>query len=141
MSVTHCALSGQPLIDPVVSVKTGHVYERSAITKYIQSTGRCPITNVELSLPDIISLQANPSAKPRPLSQNSIPGLIDAFKNEWDAVVIETHELKKYIDVLRQELSHSLYQYDAACRVIARLVKEKDELVHALQELNKEDKE
>mmetsp|Transcript_32438 Transcript_32438/g.32139 ORF Transcript_32438/g.32139 Transcript_32438/m.32139 type:complete len:83 (-) Transcript_32438:198-446(-) len=82
MSVTHCALSGQPLIDPVVSVKTGHVFERSAITKYIQSTGRCPITNVELSLSDIISLQANPSAKPRPLSQNSIPGLIDAFKNE-----------------------------------------------------------
>lgn len=82
MSVTHCAISGQALIDPVVSVKSGHVFERSTITKYIQTTGRCPITNTELSLSDIISLQSNPASKPRPLSQNSIPGLIEAFQNE-----------------------------------------------------------
>ena len=51
--------------------------------------------------------------------------------------MLETHGIKKQNDLLKQELSHALYQYDAACRVIARLVKEKDQLVSALQELSK----
>ena len=137
MSITHCGLSGNVLTDPVVCIKTGHVYEKSVITQHINQTGRCSITNCQLSLSDIIPLQVSPAAKPKPLSHSSVPGLLSALQEEWNSTVLETYSMKKQIDLLRQELSHSLYQYDAACRVIARILKEKEQLVSALQELSK----
>jgi pre-mRNA-processing factor 19 len=58
--------------------------------------------------------------------------MLSTFQTEWDAVMLETFNLKKNLDVTRQQLSLALYQHDAACRVIARVVKERDEARSAL---------
>ncbi len=127
MALNICSISGNPIEDPVVSKKTGHLFEKRLITKYIESTGECPITHQSMTLDDIISLQVGKTIKPRPVNSTSIPNLISIFQNEWDALMLETFSLKSHLETVRQELSHALYQHDAACRVIARLIRERDE--------------
>lgn len=67
-----------------------------------------------------------PAAPPRPPTHSSIPALLTALQNEWDALVLETFTLKQQYNSTRQELSYALYSQDAASRVIARLMRERD---------------
>lgn len=121
------SVSGDVPQDPVLSASSGHIFERRLIEKYILEHGACPITGQSLKLSDLISVKTmNPAIKPRPVSATSIPSLIALFQNEWDALMLESFSLKKQLDMTKQELSHALYQYDAACRVIAKLLKEKE---------------
>jgi len=70
--------------------------------------------------------QSATAPKPRPSPAASVPGLIGLFRDEWDALALETHQLRASLHSARQELAHALYQHDAALRVIARLVRERD---------------
>lgn len=54
-----CAISGEPPQDAVVSQKSGHVYERRLIIKYIEENGTEPITGDKLEETDLISIQAS----------------------------------------------------------------------------------
>lgn len=84
----------------------------------LQETGRCPVTDEPLEQDDLLPLSTSKAIKPRPTPATSIPGLLSLFQNEWDATVLETHQLRRALQETRQELSHALYQHDAATRVI-----------------------
>jgi pre-mRNA-processing factor 19 len=130
-----CAISGQVPRDPVFAVATGHVYERQLIEKSLNGeSGCCPVTGLAVSLSDLISVKSNPAIAPRPPSATSITNMLQLFQSEWDAVLLETHTLKKQLYQTQQQLSQSLYQNDAANRVIAKLLKERDDLRSKLAE-------
>jgi len=129
-----------------VSRKTGTLFEKRLIHTHLESDARCPVTGEDMDKEDLVEINSGKSnisangkintvAKPRPLTATSIPGLIGLFQNEWDELMLETYTLKKHLDATRQELSQALYQHDAACRVIARLLRERDEARQGLQKL------
>jgi pre-mRNA-processing factor 19 len=126
MSTIVCAISGNAAEHPVFSPKTGYVYEKGLITKQIYSSGRCPVSKEELTKDDLVDVQCNKTVRPRPATATSIPGMLTLLQSEWDAIMSEQYELKSQLDTSRKQLSHALYQHDAACRVIARLIRERD---------------
>ena len=129
-----CAISGVAPEEPVVSTKSGHLFERSVVEKYIESTGKCPVTAEPLELGDLLGLKSSTAVKPRPVAATSIPGMLTLLQNEWDALMLEQFTAKSQLDTVRQELGRALYEHDAACRVIARLIKERDDARAALSE-------
>ncbi|KAJ1963130.1 hypothetical protein IWQ62_003312 [Dispira parvispora] len=128
-----CAISGEVPEVPVVSTKTGHVFEKRLILKHLEQHDTCPITGSELSVDDLVEVKSEPSVtKPRPPTLTSIPSLLSVFQEEWDTLMLETFTLKQKYQQARQELAQALYQNDASCRVIARLLKERDAAREAL---------
>lgn len=73
--------------------------------------------------------------RPRPPTLTSIPSLLSVFQNEWDALALESYNLRQQLGQTRQELATALYQHDAAVRVIARLTRERDEARDALSKV------
>ncbi|KNC54949.1 uncharacterized protein AMSG_10191 [Thecamonas trahens ATCC 50062] len=134
-----CSLSNTVAKEPVVDPATGYVYEKRLIGQHLESDGRCPHTGNPLGMDQLIEVVAPKTAfaAPRPPSANSIPGMLAAFQAEWDAVMLESFQVKQALLATRQELAHALYKNDAAARVIARLVRERDEARAALTALNK----
>ena len=128
MSFNICALSGNIIEIPVVSKTTGHVFEKRLIEKHIDVTGQCPITGKEMTKDELLDITISKGEKPRTITGSSIPGILTSLQNEWDTLMLETFNMKQQLDLTRQELSHSLYQHDASCRVISRLIKERDEI-------------
>ncbi|XP_027363333.1 pre-mRNA-processing factor 19 homolog 2-like isoform X1 [Abrus precatorius] len=123
----NCSISGEVPEEPVVSKNSGLLFEKRLIERHISDYGKCPITGEPLTMDDIVPVKTGKIVKPRPIQAASIPGMIGMFQNEWDGLMLSNFALEQQLHTARQELSHALYQHDAACRVIARLKKERDE--------------
>ncbi|XP_004134043.1 pre-mRNA-processing factor 19 [Cucumis sativus] len=121
----NCSISGEIPEEPVVSRNSGLLFEKRLIERHILDYGKCPVTGEPLSIDDIVPIKTGKIVKPRQAA--SIPGMLGMFQNEWDVLVLSNFALEQQLHTARQELSHALYQHDAACRVIARLKKERDE--------------
>jgi pre-mRNA-processing factor 19 len=123
-----CAISGVAPEDPVASRVSGHVFSNRLILAALDASGgKCPITGKDLSADDLLPLVLPEVPRPVPASASTLPGLLKHMQAEWDALILDSHAVRKALANTRQELAHALYQYDAATRVIARVVEERDE--------------
>lgn len=131
-----CAISGEQPVDPVVSPSSGAIFERKHIVNYLATSTTDPILNKPLAVKDLILIKPDPVfVPPKPTSLTSIPTLLATFQTEWDALALETFSLRKQLYNARQELSTALYQQDAAIRVAANAIKDRDEARAALEQL------
>lgn len=138
MSFNICSLTGNLIEEPVVSRLTGHVFEKNIIEKYISNFGKCPISQNPMTENDIIKLNTQKFQIPKTIKENSVGGLFSDLQDGMQNLLKETYDLKKQVDNGREELSHSLYQYDASLRVISKLIKERDNIIQEINEMRDE---
>lgn len=119
-----------------LTVCAGNVFERRLIEAYVAENGTDPVNGEELSVDDLIDLKQSRLVKPRPPQITSVPALLSTFQNEWDAIALETFQLRQQLAETRQELSTALYYNDSAQRVIARIQKEREEARDALSRVS-----
>ena len=135
-----CAISQQTPDEPVVSPLSGCVFEKRLIAKYISEYGKDPITNEPLNEDQLIEIkQFQKVVKPKLPSVTSIPDLLGQLRDEWDACMLDSYELKDDLLKTKRELSNALYQLEASYRVIARLKNQVDELQLKLRQENEPD--
>lgn len=115
--------------------RAGNVFEKRLIESYIAEHGTDPVNGEDLAVDDLVELKQSRVVRPRPPTLTSIPALLASFQNEWDALILETYQLKQQLAETRQELSTALYYNDSAEKVIARLQKERDEARDALSKI------
>lgn len=125
----------QPLDGRTLTHAPGNVFEKRLIEKYIEEHGKDPISGEDLALDDLLPIKTARIVRPRPPTLTSIPALLSTFQNEWDALALETFNLREQLTRTREELATALYQHDAAVRVIARLTRERDEARDALSKV------
>ncbi|KAM4062672.1 prp19/Pso4-like domain-containing protein [Hirsutella rhossiliensis] len=130
-----CGISGEAPQEPVVSKKSGVVYEKRLIENYINERGTEPGTGQALAPEDLLPVKSSAVVRPRPPTMTSIPALLATFQNEWDTMALETYNLREQLARTREELVMALYQHDAAVRVIARLTRERDEARESLSKV------
>ncbi|KAI0127302.1 WD40-repeat-containing domain protein [Xylariales sp. AK1849] len=131
-----CALSGEAPQEPVISKVSGNIFEKRLIEKYIEENSKDPVTGEDLAIDDLLPVKSSRVVRPRPPTLTSIPALLSTFQNEWDALALETYNLREQLTRTREELSTALYQHDAAVRVIARLTSERDEARDSLSRVS-----
>ena len=95
----------------------GNVFERRLIEAYISQHGCDPVTREDLGLEDLLAINSADITRPRPPTFPSIPSLLSEFQKEWDALALETFNLRQQLQQTRQELSDALYQLAARVTV------------------------
>lgn len=133
-----CTISGNPTSEPVLSLKSKKIFDRKLLLEYISQNGTDPVTGDPMTEDDLVSIDDSINIKSittKKSNQDSIPSMLSMFQNEWDALALELFTLRKQVSDLKKELSLSLYRQDAAIKVAASAIEEKNQAKKALQEL------
>lgn len=127
-----CEISGEPLDSTkhdVVVTPSGHVCQKKLLLQKMSENGGLDpfLEDVPLEESALIALSGNKTSIIPPRTSNSVVSTMNDLHSQYDSLILELFDTRKLLQSTQQELSQSLYQNDAAVRVISRLLQERDQ--------------
>ncbi|CAB1328104.1 unnamed protein product [Coregonus sp. 'balchen'] len=92
-----CAISNEVPEHPCVSPVSNQVFERRLIEKYIAENGADPMNGQPLSEEQLIDIKVSHPIRPKAPSSTSIPAILKALQDEWDAVMLHSFTLRQQL--------------------------------------------
>lgn len=132
-----CSITGQPVVNAVVSPKSGRIFEKSVIEAYVTERGTDPLTGETLHVADLIALDTTPTVARKP-TEAPIPAILSSLQREFDSISLENWQLRQSSDMQIKKIAVYKARCDAAMRVISRLATERDEARKALEILGQD---
>lgn len=119
-----CRLTGQVASDPVVA-PCGHVFDRAAVKAAAPQV--CPACGAALREEELRDITVEPAeGAPAVARAPSFGALLERVYGEYEGLLREKHELRVKISMAEKELAAATYENEAAKRVIARLLRERE---------------
>lgn len=118
-----CPISGGVIRRPA-ALPCSHVFERETIERRAADGGGCPVCGAQFAADQIIDIDIC-DEEAVPAAPRSFRECMDALEEEWSANQEEVRELRTKLESVQRKLMTTLYENEAAKRVIARLLAER----------------
>src|SRR4051812_32055019 len=81
-----CSISGEQCEVPVVSPRSGAIFEKRLLLRFIEENDCDPLTREKLHVSELVELKVDPAtqASHRTINTASLPALMKTLQDEWD---------------------------------------------------------
>jgi len=111
---------------PVILKKSGYIFDENIIKSYIKIYKRCPITGIACTYNDLINCKISNNFVNITPSKVNILSSLDTIKKEINNLLIELFHLRYNLIFSRQELVNVYFQNDYVCKILIKLLKQKN---------------
>jgi hypothetical protein len=129
--------SGMPLKQPVVCLKSGLVFEQAVAFRYVEMTGKCPISGIDIEIKDFVPVQPTCREKNQESDAEKVAFVFELMRDKWIEVILENFKLKMQNFEFKEQIALAKSQLQAALIGIARTLGENQGFSRSLKDLKK----
>lgn len=128
-----CAITNKPITTPMISLKTGHIFEKEEILNKLKISNNCPITGCKLAIEDLKEIKSFQTINPNSTINVPLLDLNNQLKNEFASIENEISIKKIELSNLNKQISENKFKHESGKLVISRILKEREDLLDKIE--------
>lgn len=123
MNFLVCALTNRPTSSAVLNKRNKLTYDKKNLEEWLEQTTICPVSKIEISKSDLVTIKPEFSTDDYVFSNGSLP-YIDLLLSDHVNYLIEKKKVEEQVQILGSEIASELLEQQACQQIIAELEQE-----------------